>query len=211
MNHRYLTGFAAGTLSLMLAGSPGVQAVPLTDIFYGSINPTFDSVGDHYLLLTIGVTDDLGSFVTFGNYVFTDTNPNGISSADVGGAPIFVGNGITQYFTYNPDFSFSSQPANPRLDFTVQSFNGGNQTITGYSQSNFAYTPLVMANYPNALVFSIGDPISGTLNIQQNNPFAIVTDAPELDPSSGTLPLLLMLGGMAAGGRRRRAAEADEE
>lgn len=207
MNHRYLTGFAAGTLSLILAGSPGVQAVPLTDVFYGSINPTFDSVGDHYLLLTIGVTDNLGSFVTFGNYVFTDTNPNGFTSADFGGAPIFIGNGITQYFTYNPDFSFSSQPADPRLDFGVLSFDG-NQSITGFSQANFAYTPLVVANYPDALIFSIGDPITGTLNIQQNNPFAI---APEMDPSSATLPLLLVFGGVAAGSRRRRAEEADEE
>lgn len=208
MNHRYLAGLAAGTLSLMLSGSPTAQAAPITtDVFYGSINPTFDSLGDHYLLLTIGIQDENDSSVTWGNYVFTDTNPNGLTSADVGGAPIFVGNGVTQYFTYTPDFSFTPQPAKPTLQYAVQSFNVSNQTITGFAIGNSAYIPYVIANYPDALVFSIGDPISGTLSIQQNNPFAIVADAPEIDPSLGTLPLMMVLGGIAAGGRRRRRAE----
>jgi hypothetical protein len=217
MNQRYLTGLAAGTLGLMLAATPAAEAVPPVpaDVFYGSINPTFDG-GDHYLLFTIGVTDAAGSFVTFANYVFTDTNPDGLQSGDLLNTPVIVGSGTTDYITYNPDFSFANQPASPHLAYGVQSFLSvkGPVAPTGLAQGNFAYTPSAVANYPDVLTFTIGNPITGALSIQQNNPFVIPSGVPEIDPGSSALPLMMVLGGLAVAERRRRRPTeewADEE
>ncbi|MBN9414081.1 MAG: hypothetical protein J0I12_01525 [Candidatus Eremiobacteraeota bacterium] len=166
--------------------------MPLVDTFYGSINPTFDTVGDNYLV-----------FVTNLNYraVFTNTNPGNYSAADFSANQLFVGNGVTQYFQFDSPgsgsfFSYSLiayiTPEDP-TDFQSGSFPYAyGQQTPGFLTTNF----------------SLGDPIVGQLVLNQNVAFA-PADAPEIDPSGGTVPLLMLLGGVASGHRRRRHREID--